>query len=248
VDIDSQAIDIWSVLRPGANVAINLSLAAIPVAAAFIAAGGIKRDRSGRNGIRWIVWMPVLLIWLAFLPNTCYLLTEWRHYLQGLTEHPEFLPGHEDRSGVLAFLTVTAFYVFYSGFGMLTFFLAVWPLDRLVNRRLRGLRWAWQAGLFTACAFGVYLGLVDRFNSWDSIDPLRLSGILQTAASIPYRPVLFAVIVGFGLILWLFYTLFDIFMDGAILRVQKMRSGGGGLSRLWPARGIAKQPNRRAGH
>ena len=74
----------------------DLALAFVPVALAFGIAHGLRRDILRRDilrrdilrrdiltarRIRWELWLPLLLVWLLFLPNTCYLLTEWRHYL-----------------------------------------------------------------------------------------------------------------------------------------------------------------------
>ncbi len=85
---------------------------------------------AGGLGCRW----P--FVWLVFLPNSCYLLTEWRHYLDTLTQSPLFAEAHHSGDGRLDFFLITGFYLLYSGAGLLAFFLAVWPLDRLTRRRL----------------------------------------------------------------------------------------------------------------
>ena len=59
----------------------NVFLAAIPVVAGYALSLGASRFTIKRRIIPWLVWLPLLAVWFAFLPNTCYLLTEWRHFL-----------------------------------------------------------------------------------------------------------------------------------------------------------------------
>ena len=211
-------------MRPAANVLWNLFLALIPVALAFAVARGVRRDRRASGRVRWGLWGPLALVWLAFLPNSCYLLTEGRHYLDTLTHSPLYAQAHGSRDGRVDFFLVTAFYLLYSGAGLVAFFLAVWPLDRLTRPRLG---WAGAAArplLFPLCALGVYLGLMrGRFNSWDLVNADRLRDLLATTAQVLHRPLLLGLILLFGAVLWLFYALFDIWMDGVAWRLSRRR-------------------------
>ncbi len=213
-------------MRPISNVVWNLFLALIPVALAFFIARGLRSQRRAGVPIVWALWIPLLLVWLVFLPNTCYLLTEWRHYLDtiGDSSGPVYFGARGSRAIFLDLLLLTGFYVVYTGSGLLTFFLAVWPLERLARRRLGWVVWPLQASVFVLCALGVYLGLVDRFNSWDLLHPHRLITILETSLGVQQRPLLLGFILGFGAILGVLYTLFDIWMDGAAWRLQTRRA------------------------
>jgi uncharacterized membrane protein len=213
-------------LRDPQNVIWNLFLAIIPVALGFVIAAGMRRQKRSGGAISWLFWLALLLIWLVFLPNTCYLLTEWRHYLATIVTSPVYLEAQTSRPIFIDFLLMTGFYLLYTGCGLLTFFLAVWPLDRLARRRLRNWVWPLQALIFALCALGVYLGLIDRFNSWDLAHPARLYAILETSLRVQQRPLLFGFILGFGAILWLLYTFFDIWMDGAAWRLRARRDRG----------------------
>jgi uncharacterized membrane protein len=215
-----------SELRPAHNVAFNLFLAFIPVALAFFVARGVRRQMRATGRVLWAAWLPLLLIWLFFLPNTCYLLTEWRHYLDTIANSSLYVQALQGKDGLRDLLIVTSFYILYSGLGPLTLFLAVWPLDRLGRRRLGHWVWPLQALIFFLCALGVYLGLVHRYNSWDPINltsGTMLTQILDSIAQTLSRPTLTLLIGGFGAVVWLLYVLFDIWMDGAIARVHARR-------------------------
>lgn len=198
----------------------NIFLALVPVALGFFIARGLRAQKRAAKPISWPLWVPLLLVWLAFLPNTCYLLTEWRHYLEALGPGNVYSEAHASRAVLIDFLLMTSFYLLYTGSGLLTFFLAVWPLDRLARHRIGHWVWLLQALIFVLCALGVYLGLIPRFNSWDLLHPQRLFAILNTSLDVQERPLLLGFILGFGAILWLLYTLFDIWMDGAAWRLQ----------------------------
>ena len=213
-------------MRPAPNVAWNLLLAVIPVALAFAIARGARRDMRADGRIRWGLWLPLGLVWLLFLPNSCYLLTEWRHFLDTLTQSPLFALSRQSREGRADFFVVVIFYLLYSGAGLLAFFLAVWPLDRLTRRRLGWAGAALRPLIFPLCALGVYLGLTPagRFNSWDLLHPHRLTGLLATAGTALSRPFLLGLVLSFGAILWLFYAAFDVWMDGMAWRLARRRA------------------------
>lgn len=208
-------------LRPTPNVLWNLFLAIVPVVLAFVIARGVRRQRAGGT-VQWLLWGPLALVWLLFLPNSCYLLTEWRHYLTTLTQSPLFAEAHHGGDGRIDFFLVTGFYLVYSGAGLLAFFLAVWPLDRLTRVRLGWLGAMLRPLIFPLCALGVYLGLMrGRFNSWDLLSASRLSELLATTAQVFQRPYLTGLILLFGAVLWLFYAAFDIWMDGWAWRLSR---------------------------
>lgn len=206
--------------RPWTNVLWNIFLAVVPVVLSFVISRGIRRQWRAHGKVTWGVWVPLLLVWLACLPNTCYLLTEWRHYLETVTQTQVYFQAQHNHDATFDLFLETGFYVFYTGTGLLSLLLAVWPLDHLARRRLG--RWIWpaQAVVFAVCALGVFLGLVCRFNSWDLLSSERVHAILATIAQVFARPVLLGFVGGFGLILWLLYALFDIWMDGAALRLH----------------------------
>lgn len=206
-------------VRPLPNVVWNLFLAVVPVLLAFLAARQIRTRLS--TGLPAITFPILLLIfaWACFLPNTCYLLTEWRHYIRGIAQgvFPDVRYGRIE----LPLLAATVFYIWYTGSGLIAFFLSVWPLDRIIRERAP--RWADLLRLlvFAFCALGVYLGLVPRYNSWQLISPHHLPEILRTVSSLVMRPFVLTSMVAFAFLLWLLYVAFDIWMDGLCLRLSR---------------------------
>jgi len=195
-------------MRPLSNVVWNLFLAVIPV----ILGWGIAYFVRAQGKIAGVVSVGLLMItvglWLAFLPNTCYLLTEWRHYLTGLCAHPSlYLDARAHSQNLVLFLLVTGFYVLYSGTGMLCFFLALFPIDRIFHlaRPVKSI-------FFLLCSVGVYLGLIPRLNSWDFAG--SAAGILSTAVLALVRPNLAMLVIAFALVLWLMYEAFCLMIEG----------------------------------
>jgi uncharacterized membrane protein len=201
------------------HIAWNIFLAIIPVLLGVFIAHGIRADRASVfRKPRWVIWAPVLLLWLVFLPNTVYLLTEWRHFLKDLLTQPDHFRGAM-RSGLelAEFLIMLAWYAGYTGMGLLTFFVAVWPLDRVFK-----LPFVWRALFFTACALGVYLGLIPRYNSWNVLlEPLS---VIHTAIDALFHAKVLILVVGLAALLFALYTLFDIFMDGLALRLKAIKA------------------------
>jgi uncharacterized membrane protein len=217
-------------LRPAHNVIWNLFLAAIPVVLALIVARGVREDVRRDNRVRWWLWAPVLLVWLLFLPNTCYLLTEWRHYLQDLTTSRISFYATRSRDALVSLLVSTGFYIVYSGAGLLSFFLAIWPLERLARARIgKLLAWAKPLGFFL-CSLGVYLGLISRFNTWDLVfrhgkfSSDGVKEIFAVMSSSFHSSFTTTLILGFAVILWVLYIGFDIWMDGFAWRMSRRRN------------------------
>lgn len=187
----------------------NLFLAVIPVALA----SAVVRLHEARwpRVIRWPAVGIALLAWLVFLPNTCYLLTEWRHFLVDLDSSNLYLRARADSQAALLMMLWVVFYFCYSAFGMLAFTLAIRPIARLA--RQHGLPIPMLAVLlFGLLSLGVYLGLVLRFNSWDLVT--RPTSVFASVAALRSRPLLTAFLVTFGVFLWLAYGALDIWVEG----------------------------------
>ena len=194
----------------------NLFLAAIPVFAAY---GLVRVDRSVNGRRRNVSLCLIGAVWMAFLPNSCYLMTEWRHFLF----HPHFqairdVTNPNDLS-VLRVLKQASFFVAYSGFGVLCFTLAIRPVSGLIERR------GWRPLLlaipfFFAVSLGVYLGLILRLNSWDLVtNPL---GVVAASLRAILNPVLLLVMIAFAGFLAMLYVVCDIWFEGLAFRLSKV--------------------------
>jgi uncharacterized membrane protein len=202
-------------MRPVLNVAWNIFLALIPVLIAWILIFRVRKHRREGTTISKAFAVPMLLVWVAFLPNTCYLLTEWRHYLEALTQRPMlYTAARHSAHFMFNFLLMTAFYAAYSGTGIVCYFLAIWPIDRWLHptRFIKG-------AFFFLCSLGVYLGLIRRWNSWDfAHHPLR---IFHDAGSALSSLPLALLIIGFAAALWSLYFVFGLTVDGLRQRLSE---------------------------
>jgi uncharacterized membrane protein len=198
----------------------NVFLAVIPVFLGLALAAGIRATRSWK----WLwIWLPLALAWLVFLPNTSYLLTGWRHFFSFVEQQDLVLGARQNRGALLQFLFVAGCYLVYCGLGLLTFNLAVRPLERVAREKGVPVT-ALAAPFFLLVAHGVYLGLVLRFNSWDLA--LRPATVIDSSLEALRRPELVGLTAGFALFLWLAYLVVDIWLDGLVLRWKRWTAPG----------------------
>lgn len=200
-------------LRPVANVIWNLFLAFIPVVMAHFLALAWRRPQWS-VALRRTVFTIFFPVWAIFLPNTCYLFTEWRHYLDALTDTNVYDRALHSHFAMAHLLGLTLFYACYTGAGLLSFFLAIWPLERILRVRYPAPAWLAKAAGFPICSLGVYLGLVHRFNSWDLVHHHLLRTILDTSLQAVHNRFTCALIVAFAIFLAFLYWCFDVWMDG----------------------------------
>ena len=114
----------------------------------------------------WPIQLAVLSLWLLFLPNAPYILTDILHLTRA-----SHAPAWYD----LALLLSCA------GTGLLVGYLSLIDVQTIVARKL-GQTWSWIFALMSLVlsGFAIYLGRFLRWNSWDVlIDPARLFGITE---------------------------------------------------------------------
>lgn len=129
----------------------NLFLAWLPMIFALTA---YNLARSSRRGIRLII-MPCMVIWLLFLPNAPYLLTDILH----LVERDQ-VPLWYDMILLVTFAWTGVF------LGMISLNL----MQSLVRHKIgNAASWVFSCGAIALSGFGVYLGRFPGWNSWDLI-------------------------------------------------------------------------------
>ena len=134
---------------------VNLGLAWIPLALAVVLARWL------RGGVAWPLVAPLAVVWVLFLPNAPYVVTDLVH-LDGAGRAALALDGL-----ALGALALT---------GLLLFGAIVVRVESAVRARggPRVARWVVPACVWLA-SLGIYLGRVLRWNSWEPItDPLGL--------------------------------------------------------------------------
>jgi uncharacterized membrane protein len=125
----------------------NLILAWIPFALALLV---YDRYRRGTPIVRLL---PALALWLLFLPNAPYIVTDFVH-LSGGSVSPLWFDGIE----------LSAF----AWTGMLLGFVSLYLVHAVVQHRFGPVAgWAGALVVLPLVSAGVYLGRVQRWNSWD---------------------------------------------------------------------------------
>jgi len=133
----------------GLFLAWNLFLAAVPLMAST------AMLRLDARGARWPALVALGVVWLLFLPNAPYVLTDLVH----LQPRPPVPYGYD-----LALLLSAA------GAGLLSGYVSLADVQSVVARRLGArVAWAGAVGVLFLSAFGMYLGRDLRWNSWDVV-------------------------------------------------------------------------------
>ena len=149
----------------------NLFLAAIPLFAAAM----LERQRSAPMQTAW------LAVWLAFLPNAPYIVTDFVH----LRPRPP-IPVWYDIA-LLASAAAT---------GLLLGYASVADVQRFLARKFGELQaWLFSASALILCGAGIYLGRFLRWNTWDVLfNPIAI------VASIRPRAISVTLVYGFSLV------------------------------------------------
>jgi uncharacterized membrane protein len=125
----------------------NLCLAWVPLVLALFVYDAYRRGRS-------LLWLaPALALWLLFLPNAPYIVTDFVH-LSARTQAPLWFDGVE----------LSAF----AWTGMLLGFVSLYLVHAVLRDRFGAIAaWLVVLGVLALSSVGVYLGRVKRWNSWD---------------------------------------------------------------------------------
>ena len=138
---------------------VNLFLAAVPLF--FSTALRIATQRR----LHWTIRLAVFSLWLLFLPNAPYILTDILHLTRA-----SHAPAWYDLALLLSF----------SGTGLLLGYLSLIDVQAIVARSF-GLTCGWIFAMVSLVlsGFAIYLGRFLRWNSWDVlIEPTRVFDII----------------------------------------------------------------------
>jgi uncharacterized membrane protein len=117
------------------------------------------------------------VIWIIFLPNTLYLLTDIIH----------FFPNMHRVEGVGKIIVVFQYFLLLL-FGVITYFAAVYPAEKVVREKTKWNQIIIILLINGLVSFGIMLGRVERTNSWYFVtDPSRiLHDTMQLLASLHF--------------------------------------------------------------
>lgn len=184
-------------------IAWNLFLAFIPLA---LSVWLFRKSSIPRSMLWWVGF----LVFLAFLPNAPYLLTDVIHLIQGIRADYSvwvttlvLIPQH----AIAIFLGFEAYVLSLINLG--------YYLQRQGYGKFTGLA---ELTIHALCAVGIYLGRFLRFNSWDLVtkpDAVAMSVLDDLTAK---RPVLVMAVTFF--ILTVLYWLMKQVTLGLLLRMR----------------------------
>jgi uncharacterized membrane protein len=135
----------------------NIALATIPVLLAWYLISKVRVKG-------WLGWQQIILtfLWLSFLPNSFYLITDFVH----------LRPNYE--ADLLFDIVLLSSFMIT---GLVLGFLSIYFVHtRLVEKFNQNKALALIAGIFLISSFAVYLGRFSRFNSWDIL--FRPAGLI----------------------------------------------------------------------
>lgn len=167
----------------------NLFLAIIP-----FSISAYLKEKNNLSKAALIIWS---LIWLLFIPNAPYMVTDLVH----LRLSPLSIICFDILMILLFALT-----------GLFSFYVSVSDMKILVENHLNiSIPKYIQIALLFLVSFGVYLGRFLRFNSWDLIkNPLLLSHDIMVIVLSPIQNMgAWIFTFSFGIVLWLGHQLFQ---------------------------------------
>lgn len=184
----------------------NLFLALIPLVLSFWLFRTAKQ--------RLVLWWMGLFLFVAFLPNAPYVLTDLIHLVFDIQSTDSLL---------FNTLVIIPKYVLFIGIGFEAYVLSLINLGDYLKRQ--GLaHWVLQGELLLhgLSAIGVYLGRIERFNSWDLMT--RPHRVVRSVADTFLDPQpLFFMILGFAVIAGLYWIIKQINL-ALLLRHQYIKA------------------------
>ena len=167
----------------------------------------LLRDRRSRS----LLWWLGFLVFIAFLPNAPYVLTDVIHLIEDI---------RKNYSVWMITLLVIPLYFLFTLIGFEAYVLSLINLGDYLKRQGWGrfILWA-ELTLHGLSAIGIYLGRFLRFNSWDIVT--ELDTLAQSAVDdlVGKRPV-FLMLITFLVITGLYWMMKQVSL-GIILRSRK---------------------------
>ncbi len=163
-----------------------------------------------------LLWWMTLIVFIIFLPNAPYILTDIIHYIRMIREDIPYT--------VVIFILTPQYFLFILA-GFQCYVLSLLNLGYFLKRQ--GLkRWIVlsELSIHLVSAIGIYLGRFFRWNSWDVINELdKISDDLL--ASLSYWRPLVSITVLFAALMFLYWPMKQVNL-GLVLRMQGLQPSG----------------------
>ncbi len=106
-------------------------------------------------------------LWLVFLPNTLYLLTDIIHFSETLDE----------ARGIYRIIDIIQYLILLL-LGVTTYFAALYPIEKSYIKSTKWMKLMFVLIINLLVGFGMALGRVERVNSWDIV--FDIPSVIQT--------------------------------------------------------------------
>lgn len=138
----------------------NLALMVVPWLATLIMIKLWQETRFKRLGAK-LAGLALFFVWLIFIPNTAYVMTEVRHLI-------DYCPRDSQFQVCVPNAWMSIFFFIYACFGWV-FFVYLINQQRALIEQLwnRTIGWLFTIVLIPMIALGLLLGLLNRWNSWE---------------------------------------------------------------------------------
>lgn len=186
----------------------NLFLAFIPLALSFWL---FRRHSIARTPFWWLI----CLIYIAFLPNAPYLLTDIVHIIRAARD------GFSVMALVVGFIPLHVLAILA---GFEAYVIALLNQGQyLRNQGATNLILRSELAMHALCAVGVFIGRFRRYNSWDLVVAPD-TVLIQTLDDLTSRQPLLVIVAMFLIITVLYWVMKQITL-GLLLRVRYARMG-----------------------
>jgi len=180
----------------------NLFLAVIPYVIAFF-------TYHFKEKLPSYILAPVLFLWLIFLPNAPYLLTDLVHL-------------HPSHSFIFWYDLVLLLSCGWNGL-VLGLISMAYIQEIIQSRWNKAIAWMVSFCCMFLCSFGIYLGRILRWNSWDALT--NTQDVFADIADRFINPLSHGRTLGvtlfYGIFLFILYLFFRLFIQSDSLRITK---------------------------
>ncbi|MGW9571231.1 DUF1361 domain-containing protein [Paenibacillus terrae] len=146
----------------------DIFLAWVPV---LISLGMIALSRLGNINVRRVLLLLAGVVWLFFLPNALYLLTELLHAFRFYDVNPDSRFWLNIQFWLILFTSFSA-----AGIGLFLTSICIFIIHRMLQEVCSSwFAWAVVFMLLWLSSVGVYIGRFARWNSWDvALQPMMI--------------------------------------------------------------------------
>ena len=176
--------------RSTARIVWNLFLAFVPLIISFY----LFRSQTPRN----LFWWILLLIFIAFLPNAPYVLTDSIHIIE---------LSQQNYPAWAIILIVIPQYVLFILLGFEAYVISLSQIEQYLSTRVFLYRLVVKAIAHGLSVVGIYIGRFERFNSWDFVTKPKIV-IFTTIRDLLESEKLASMAIAF-IIIWLLSELVE---------------------------------------